>query len=78
MHRMIRQTIGRSRSLWLVGLAAVVLIAAHLFPLYYLLSHKVLSASVVAGLLLVVLIKHLGMIGPVYALFRRRSQKLKK
>jgi hypothetical protein len=61
-----------------MGLAAVVLIAAHLFPLYYLFSHKVLSASIVAGVLLVVLIKHLGIIGPVYAFFRRRSHKLKK
>jgi len=46
-------------------LAAVVvlLVGAHTLPLYYLLSHRVLSAGAVAAVLVVVLIVHLGRLG---------------
>jgi hypothetical protein len=35
------------------------------------MSHKVLSASVVFGLIILIVIKHLGLLGPLYALLRR-------
>jgi hypothetical protein len=59
------------RLILLVG--AVVLIAGHGIILYYVSSHTALSAVVVSGVILLVVIKHLGLLRPLYALFRRRS-----
>ena len=66
-----------SRSLILLG-ATLLLIAAHTVPLYYLLSLRVLSLGVVAGVLGLVLARHLGLLGPLYALVRGRSRKVNK
>jgi hypothetical protein len=54
----------------------VVLIAGHAIILSYVWSYTALSAAVVAGVLMLVVITHLGWLavwlGPLYALFRRR------
>ena len=60
---------------WVLLVAAVALIAAPI-ALYVVLPLAGVSASVVSGVALAVLIKHLGvlaaLLGPLYALLRRR------
>ena len=63
----------------MLSVGAVVLIAGHGIILSYVLSYSALSAAVVVGvMMLVVVITHLGwlavLLGPLYALFRRRSR----
>lgn len=55
----------------LLLIAALTLVAGHGFVLYGLSSHSMLSAVAVSGLVIVVLIKHLGLLGSIYALIRR-------
>jgi hypothetical protein len=38
---------------------------------------KVLSGAVASGVIVLVVIKHLGLLGPFYSLLRRRSRQLK-
>jgi hypothetical protein len=59
---------------WILLVAGVVLIVAHALVLRFALPHKALSAAVVAGVMILVLIKHLGLLSSVYTLFRRRSR----
>jgi hypothetical protein len=66
-----------SRSLSLLG-ATLLLIAAHTVPLYYLLSLRVLSLGVVAGVLGLVMARHLGLLDPLCALVRGWSRKINK
>jgi hypothetical protein len=62
---------GRSLVHRLILLAAVGLfVAAHGAILYYVSSHATVSIAAVAVILLVV--KHLGILGPLFAWFRRR------
>jgi hypothetical protein len=62
----------------MLSVGVVVLIAGHGIILSYVLSHTTLSATVVSGVIILVVIKHLGWLavlpGPLYALFRRRGQ----
>jgi hypothetical protein len=60
----------------MLPLLVVALIAGHAI-LYYVVSHKVLSAAVASGVIVLVVVKHLGLLGPFYALLRRRSRQLK-
>jgi hypothetical protein len=61
-----------------LSVGVVVLIASHAIILSYVLPHTALSATVVSGVIILVVIKHLGLLavwlGPLYALFRRRSR----
>jgi hypothetical protein len=61
----------RARAWMAVGI--IILIAGHGIILYYFGSHMALSA-VVSGAIVLVVIKHLGVLGPVYALLRRRAR----
>ena len=60
---------------WMLPLPAVVLIAGHVI-LPYSLSHTALSAAVVSGVIVLMVVKHLGLLavllGPLRACFRRR------
>jgi hypothetical protein len=56
---------------WILALVLVAFIAGHGI-LFYVLSHKLLAASVASGLIALVVIKHLGLLSPLYALLRRR------
>ena len=60
---------------WILLVAAVALIASPIV-LYMVLPLAGVSASVVSGVALMMLIKHLGvlaaLLGPLYALLRRR------
>ncbi len=58
------------KSPWMLLVGVVGLIAGHA----YVLSHMALSAAVLSGVIILVVIKHLGFLGPLYALFRRRSR----
>ena len=60
------------RRIWMLALLAVMLIAGHGIILYYTSSHLALSAGLVSGIILLIVVKHLGLLGPVCALFRRR------
>jgi len=67
---------GRLRArAWMLMVGVITLIAAHGVILYYFSSHLALSAAVVSGMIILVVIKHLGLLGPVYALFRRRARR---
>jgi hypothetical protein len=62
----------------MLSVGAVVLIAGHGIILSYVWSYTALSAAVVLGVLMLVVITHLGwpagLLGPLYALCRRRSR----
>lgn len=58
---------------WLLLGAAAVLIASHALILRFALQHKGLSAAMVAGLMLLVVMTHMGLLSRLYALFRRRT-----
>jgi hypothetical protein len=55
---------------WILTVGVIILIAGHGIFLYFA-SHVPLSAAVVSGAIVLVVIKHLGLLGPVYALLRR-------
>lgn len=59
---------------WILAAAVVLLIAGHGIILYHVSSHVALSVSIVAGVVILVVIKHLGLLSPLYVLFRRRSR----
>jgi hypothetical protein len=60
------------RSLIILAGTAV-LLAGHGIILYYISSQVALSMAVIVGVLAVVLVKHLGLLAPLYALPRRPS-----
>lgn len=57
---------------WLLLALAVVLIASHSLVLRFALQHKSLSAVSVAGVMILIVMTHLGLLGRLYTLFRRR------
>jgi hypothetical protein len=66
----------RPRALaWILSVGVIILIASHGIFLYYISSHMALSAAVVSGVIFLMVIKHLGLLGPLYLLFRRRSRR---
>ena len=59
---------------WVVLIGALALIAAHATILRYVWQHTVMSAAVVSGVIILVVIKHLGLLGSLFALLRRHSR----
>ena len=59
---------------WMLLVGFGVLLVLHVWGLRYLLSHARLSSTVLASALILIVIKHFGLLGPVYALFRRRPR----
>jgi hypothetical protein len=61
---------------WMLPVGVVVLIAGPVI-LYYVLSRAGLATAMVSGVIILMVIKHLGLLavllGPLYAMFRRRS-----
>ena len=57
---------------WMLPVFVVILIAVHGIALYRLFSH--MAWTVVLGLVLLLLLKHVGVFGSVYAFLRRRSR----
>ena len=72
MHR-LPHLLARRRG-WILLLLVAVL-AGHGVILYYALSHVTLSAAVLSGAIILLVIKHVGLLGPLYALFRRRGSR---
>ncbi len=60
---------------WMLAVGAIILIAGHGVILYYFSSHVALSAAVMSAVIILVVIKHLGLLGSVYALLRRRPRR---
>jgi hypothetical protein len=59
----------------LVPVVALILIGAHGIIIYYFSSHLALSTAVVSSVIILVLIQHLGWLGPLLVVFRRRSKR---
>lgn len=60
---------------WLLLVGVIVLVTGHVVALYYGLSLAALSAAMVTGVIVLIVIKHLGLLGPLYDLFRRRPRR---
>jgi hypothetical protein len=60
------------RPIRMLPVLLIVLLAGHAILLYYVSGHVVLSAAILSGVLLLVVIKHVGLLGELYARFRRR------
>jgi hypothetical protein len=60
---------------WMLLAMAAVLVAGHGVILYYFSSHFALSSAVVAGVIVIAVIKHVGLLGALYGLLRRRSHQ---
>ena len=63
------------RRLWIVVAAVAVLLASHGVVLYYVSSHLAASAAVFAAIFVLVVLKHLGLLGPFYAMLRKRRSR---
>jgi hypothetical protein len=66
--------IGNSRLFtkpWILLVAAAILVAGHGIVLYYISSLMTVSVGALASAIILVVIKHLGLLGPLLALFRR-------
>lgn len=59
---------------WMLPILVIVLLAFHGAILYFMSSHVVLSGAVLSGAVLLLVIKHLGVLGPLYGLIRRRRR----
>lgn len=55
---------------WLALAGAAILIAGHGVILYYVSSHLALSAAMIAAVIGLIIVKHLGLLGPLYAAAR--------
>ena len=51
------------RRLWTLLAGAMIVIAGHGVILYYFSSHLALSAAVITGVIVLVVVKHLGLLG---------------
>jgi len=58
----------------LLLIGAALLIGSHGVALYWSSSHMALSTGVLTGVVVLVLLKHLGLLAPLYAMFRRRQR----
>jgi hypothetical protein len=58
---------------WMLRVGIVVLVAGHVIFFRHL-RYAGISVTVISGLVVLAIAKHLGMFGPLYALLRRRSR----
>jgi hypothetical protein len=54
-----------------MAIAVIVLAAIHGAVLTFIVSHTAMSLSAIIGLMLLIAIKHLGLLGPAFAVLRR-------
>ena len=59
----------------LVIAAIIVLLAAHGAILYLFRQHLALSMTLVSGIVVLIVIKHLGLVAPLSAYLRRRFRR---
>lgn len=67
--------LSRSARVWIVVVGVIVLIAAHGVVFYAISSHVALSTTVVGTVIILLIAKHLGVLGPRYGAFGRRSRR---
>ena len=67
-HRRLLMRPGRSL------IIVAILIVGHGIAVYFVSSHMTLSAAALSSVLILIVIKHLGLLGALFALFRRRSR----
>lgn len=72
MHRL--PTLLAHRRTWMLAILVIALLAAHGVIVRYMVSNQALSGAVLSGVVVVLVIKHLGLLGSLYALVRRRSR----
>jgi len=65
----------RMRPWMLLVPVGVIVLVTHSVVLYYVVAHSSLSAVVVSGVIALIAIKHVGLLGPLYELFRRRPRR---
>jgi hypothetical protein len=58
-----------------VTIVAIALIVVHGAVLYYVSSHVAASAAVITGVSLLMVAKHVGLIGVLHAWWRRRTRR---
>ncbi len=66
------------RRTWMLPVAVIGLAAGHgivLYYVYYVASHAAISTAVASGVIALVVIKHMGLFGPAYALLRRFARR---
>jgi len=74
----VRAISGRLRSMTrflILSAAALVLVSGHAIFLRYVVSHTALSGAVLLGVIALVVLKHVGLLGALYAAFRRRTRR---
>jgi len=71
------QSVKHRGRLWAALTAIPVLIAAHGVILYYFSSHMTLSVAVIVGVIAMVVVKHLGLGGPLYAQLQKTLRRPK-
>lgn len=59
---------------WILFVGALILLLAH-WLVFYFIHHIALSAVVLSGVAVLVVVKHVGAFSSVYALVRRRIRK---
>lgn len=59
---------------WIVPALLAVLGVGHGAILYYVSSHIMFSTAVASGVIFLLVVKHVGLLGPLVALFRRRPK----
>jgi hypothetical protein len=64
----------RIRPWMLLVPAGVIILAVHSAVLYYVVLHLFLPIAAVLGVIVLLVIKHLGLLSPLYVLFRRRHR----
>lgn len=60
------------RKNWILPALVISLIAAHAIMFYQVISR--MTWSIVLGLVLLILLKHIGFLVPIYAFLKRRSR----
>ena len=64
----------RIRPWMLLVPAGVIILAVHSAVLYYVVLHMSLPIAAVSGVIVLIVVKHLGLLSPLYVLFRRRHR----
>lgn len=59
---------------WVLAVLVIALLAGHGLILRYAVSNATLSGALLSVVVVVLVIKHLGLLGSLYALVRRRSR----
>lgn len=59
------------KRVWITLVGLAILFAAHGVILYYVSSHLAASSAVIAAIIAIVLLKHLGLLGTLYAMLRK-------